>query len=196
MKKWIAAFLAVLLALTVTACGAGHTDKSASSSAAAKNPDVLVVYYSEADIMNKVATDVGDKLGARVVPIRREKPFPSDIKTSMEMAREEAVNHTMPAVATKVPDIRNYKTIFLCYPVWWGTAPMPVFSFLSQYDLSGITIVPIAGIAGKDKEESSVADLRLAVPNANIEDGYLINSPEALQQFDDWLADNGYVKGN
>jgi len=36
----------------------------------------------------------------------------------------------------------SYDLIFLGYPNWWGTMPMPVFTFLEGYDLAKKTIAP------------------------------------------------------
>jgi len=37
-----------------------------------------------------------------------------------------------------------YTVVFVGYPNWWGTIPMPIAAFLSEYDFSGKTIVRFA----------------------------------------------------
>ena len=35
----------------------------------------------------------------------------------------------------------QYDVVLVCVPCWWYTAPMPVFTFLEQYDFSGKTVI-------------------------------------------------------
>jgi flavodoxin len=36
----------------------------------------------------------------------------------------------------------SYDRIYVGYPIWYGTMPMAVFTFLKSYDFSGKTIIP------------------------------------------------------
>ena len=45
----------------------------------------------------------------------------------------------------------SYEVIFLGHPNWWGTMPMPVFTFLEEYDVSGKTIVPFCTHEGSGR---------------------------------------------
>jgi flavodoxin len=38
--------------------------------------------------------------------------------------------------------IDDYSTVILGYPNYWGTMPMPVWTFLEHFDFSGKTILP------------------------------------------------------
>ena len=99
MKKWITIILAVCLSAVLTACSLGNTETQTASEETAKNPNVLIVYYSDSDIMGHVAEAIASKTGGRIVEIRRQVPFPVDLKQAMQAAREEAVNHTLPPIA-------------------------------------------------------------------------------------------------
>ncbi len=47
----------------------------------------------------------------------------------------------MPGRTTgQVESMASYDVIFLGYPNWWGTMPMPVYTFLEEYDFSGKTL--------------------------------------------------------
>lgn len=57
-----------------------------------------------------------------------------------EVAKEELRANARPELTNKLTDMGSYDVIFLGYPNWWGTSPMPVFTFLESYDFSGKTI--------------------------------------------------------
>ena len=108
MKKWITIILAVCLSAVLTACSLGNTETQTASEETAKNPNVLIVYYSDSDIMGHVAEAIASKTGGRIVEIRRQVPFPVDLKQAMQAAREEAVNHTLPQRFPMPTAIRPY----------------------------------------------------------------------------------------
>ena len=89
MKKWITIILAVCLSAVLTACSLGNMETQTASEETAKNPNVLIVYYSDSDIMGHVAEAIASKTGGRIVEIRRQVPFPADLKQAMQAAREE-----------------------------------------------------------------------------------------------------------
>jgi flavodoxin len=57
----------------------------------------------------------------------------------------------------------QYNTVFLCYPNWWGTLPMGVFTFLESYDFSGKTIYPLVTHGGS-RFGRSPDDIKKYVP--------------------------------
>ena len=191
MKKWITIILAVCMSVVLTACSFGNAEKKAASEETAKNPDVLIVYYSDSDIMGHVAEAIASKTGGRIVEIRRQVPFPVDLKQAMQAAREESVNHTLPPISTKIPNANSYKTVFLCYPLWWGTMPMPVFTFLQETNLTGVNLIPVAG-STKGTMDQSLDDLNIHAPGTHIKDYYFINSPKKAEDLNKWLETLGY----
>ena len=54
-------------------------------------------------------------------------------------------------------ELSGYDTILLGYPIWWGTMPRILNTFLDIYDLSGIS--------------PSLAALKEAAPGADVRDG-------------------------
>lgn len=68
----------------------------------------------------------------------------------------------------------SYNVIFLGYPNWWGTMPMPVFTFLGEYDFSGKTIVPFCTHEGSGSGRSE-KDIAKLCPKATILKGLAIH---------------------
>lgn len=68
-----------------------------------------------------------------------------------------------PRIAGQPLDLSQYGTIYLGYPIWQGTAPRIINTFLDSYDLTGKTIRPFC-TSGSSGIETSVADIRAAAP--------------------------------
>lgn len=82
-----------------------------------------------------------------------------------------------PRIAGQPLDLSQYGTIYLGYPIWWGTAPRIINTFLDSYDLTGKTIRPFC-TSGSSGIETSVADIRAAVPEVNVTAGLRVDDPD------------------
>ena len=102
MKKWITIILAVCLSAVLTACSLGKVETQTASEETVKDTNVLIVYYSDSDIMGHVAEAIASKTGGRIVEIRRQVPLPVALKQAMQAAREKAVNHTRRPLAKTI----------------------------------------------------------------------------------------------
>ena len=64
----------------------------------------------------------------------------------------------------------DYDIIYLGHPIWWGTAPRIIQTFLEKYDFSKATIYTFCTSGGSDIEKS-ISDLQSAYPELNIKSG-------------------------
>ena len=97
-----------------------------------------------------------------------------------------------PPLADKDAGIEKYDVIFLGYPNWWASIPMPIASFLEEYDLSGKTIVPFCSHGGGRFGQSLTAIAKLA-PDAALGEGLAVNysgGSTLSQDIADWLEKN------
>lgn len=67
-----------------------------------------------------------------------------------------------PEIAEKLPNMADYNTIFVGFPIWWYVAPTIINTFLEGYDLSGKTIIPFA-TSGGSRYGQNYESLRQAV---------------------------------
>ena len=58
--------------------------------------------------------------------------------------------------------MEQYATVLLGYPNWWASIPMPIASFLEEYDFSGKTIIPFCSHGGGRFGQSLTAIAKLA----------------------------------
>ena len=63
--------------------------------------------------------------------------YPKDYTETTEVAKNELRAKARPKLIGQVENMKGYDVIFLGYPNWWGTMPMPVYTFLESYDFSG-----------------------------------------------------------
>ena len=104
--------------------------------------------------------------------------YPKDYTETTEVAKRELRSKARPKLTEQVKDIEAYDVIFLGYPNWWGTMPMPVYTFLESYDFSGKTIVPFCTHEGSGMGHSE-KDIAKACPNATVSEGIAIHGTSA-----------------
>ena len=83
------------------------------------------------------------------------------------------------------------------YPNWWASIPIPVASFLEEYDFSGKTIIPFCSHGGGRFGQSLTTIAKLA-PDAVMGEGLSVHYAGGSSLPDDitaWRETNG-IKGN
>ena len=85
-----------------------------------------------------------------------------------------------PAVSGPLPDMDQYDTILIGFPIWWYVEPRIVDTFLESCDFSGKTLIPFAtsGGSGISRAEQS---LKEHCPNASWKKGQLLNGSGAAE---------------
>lgn len=137
-----------------------------------KTSDILVVYFSKTNTTQSVALTIQGLTDADLFEVERKEPYPDEYTPTTEIAQEEKNANARPELKTYFPKsvVEQYDTIFVGFPIWWGTAPMPVLTFLNFYDWSGKTIYTFctaasSGIGG------STEDIRTNAQNATVVEG-------------------------
>jgi flavodoxin len=102
---------------------------------------VLIVYFSHSLNTQKVAQEIGRQTGGDIFRIETKQPYPAAHQDVLDAAEKEKADNARPELKATI-DLAPYDTIFLGYPIWWYTLPMPVYSFLDSHDLSGKTLIP------------------------------------------------------
>ncbi len=163
-------FLAIMaLATTVLALPLLATQTLAAD---AKKP--LVVYYSESGNTQKVAEEIHKLVGGDILRIEPATPYPTNYKELTEVAKEEQNKNARPAIKTAIPDMSQYGLIFLGYPNWWSSMPMPVYTFVEKADLKNISIAPFDTHGGGGLGHS-IEDLKKIAPQCKILDPLAIS---------------------
>lgn len=151
--------------------------------------NILIAYFSQTGNTEKLAEDIHNTVGGDMFEITTVTPYPDDYNTLVDQARQEQDEDFRPELATHIDNIEQYDIIFLGYPNWWSDLPMPVFSFLDEYDLSGKTIIPFC-TSGGGGFGNGVESMQSAEPDAVFEEGFEVDGSSvdsAETNVNEWL---------
>lgn len=130
---------------------------------------VLVAYFSWTGNVQQMARWVSEATGGELFRIVPEVPYGDNFNECADRAQEELKNQERPAISSHIDleVMANYDVIYLGFPVWWYDLPMPVWTFLEEYDLEGKTIIPFFSHNGSSNGADSLSTIDTLVPNSN-----------------------------
>ena len=187
MKHIITAIMAFLC--IVTSCTSKAQNNKSSDN---KDMKSIVIYFSRSgnnyvsgDIVNLkvgntkvIAQKIVKVTGCDEFEIVPEKPYAEDYTRCTEEAKAELNANARPAYKGDI-DLSEYDVIYLGYPIWWGTFPMCVFTFIEAHDgFAGKTVMPYSTHEGSGLGHS-ISDLRKLCPKATVKGGVAINGSTA-----------------
>lgn len=185
---------------------------SGTSAQPAADGRILIAYFTvpETDGVDtvssasRVATDSGvvgntqyiaqaiqQSVGGDLFAIETVQEYPGTHDELLEFAYNELQNNARPELAAQIESPDDYSVIFLGYPNWNSDLPMPLYTFLENYDFSGKTIIPFVthGGSGFSRTISTIQELQ---PGATVaEDGFSVSRnavADAAQDAMDWAA--------
>ena len=150
----------------------------------------LVVYfshkgenYSKGKIVNlekgntEIAAEIiSSIIEADIFEIVADKKYPIKYDDCIEIAKKELRENSKIKLKQDI-DIKEYDTIFVGYPNWWGTMPMPVWSILEGKDFSDKKILPFCTHEGSGLGKSE-SDIKKLTSGAEVLKGLAINGSE------------------
>jgi flavodoxin len=150
---------------------------------------ILVAYFSHSGNTREIANQIHENVGGSIFEIVTVDPYPSNYDEVVKQAKQEQESGYKPTLATKIETIESYEMIFIGYPNWWGAIPRPVATFLSEYDLSGKTIIPFCTHEGSHLGRS-VTDITKLCLQSTILDGLAVRGRDvknAQNEVSKWL---------
>ena len=175
------------------AAGSGNVEgQTVQTGASEGKGGVLIVFFSWGGNTRGIAQEIQSQTGADLFEIELVEPYSSDYNTVLDEAQRDQNAQARPEIKNHVENIDDYDTIILGYPNWWASIPMPIASFLEEYDLSGKTIVPFCSHGGGRFGQSLTAIAKLA-PDSTIGEGLAISYSGGSGMPSDvsaWLEEN------
>jgi flavodoxin len=135
----------------------------------------VVVYFSQTGATKKLAQIFKEARNADEFELQLVKPLPSTYDSTIAEVRAERESKQWPALVNAKLDVDKYDTVFLGYPIMFGTFTTPIYTFLEANDLSGKVVVPFCTY-GSGGRKASANELKTLEPNANVTLAYGISN--------------------
>ena len=160
--------------------------------------DKIVVFYSRADenyvngmLKNlevgntEVAAGIIQKFTeADMFKMEQLQPYSPNYNECIAQAQADQKRNARPELKNYPESIEEYDIIYLCFPNYWGTIPMAVFTFLEHFDFSGKIIRPFCTHEGSGMG-SSVKDIQKLCSGAIVTEGIAIRGGNVERQAED-----------
>lgn len=111
----------------------------------------LVAYFSAGGNTAKLAKTLADAADADLFEIAPKVSYTKvDLDWTNKQSRSsvEMQDPSSRPEISAVPDVSEYDTVFVAFPIWWYVAPTIVNTFLESADFSGKTVIPVATSGG------------------------------------------------
>lgn len=209
MKKFLPIIMAALLVLGIAGCSqsektettaeSGASAESASSQTVTENEtsNVLVAYFSATGNTKKIAESIAEKTGADIFVITPEDEYTSeDLDWTNENSRV-SIEHNDPEkrnvslVTTTPENFDDYDTVFIGYPIWWGSAAWPVDSFVKGNDFTGKTVIPFCTSASSDIGDSGSL-LEESASTGDWQQGKRFDGNTSAEEVNSWVDSLDY----
>ncbi|MDR1657442.1 MAG: SUMF1/EgtB/PvdO family nonheme iron enzyme [Deltaproteobacteria bacterium] len=148
--------------------GAGSvTGSETKAKKGSGNGKILIAYFSWGGNTRGLAREIQEQTGADLFEIELVNPYSSNYNTVLNEAQRDQNAQLRPELANHVDNMRQYDTILIGYPNWWASIPMPIASFLEEYDFDHKMVIPFCSHGGGRFGQSLTAIAKL-VPNADM----------------------------
>ena len=153
-----------------------------------KKKKTLIIYFSATGHTKSVAEKVAKAAGADIIRLVPKKAYTSadlDYNTDCRANREQE-NNAKPAIATVIKNIKQYKTVYLGYPIWHGKEPGVIRTFLSKTKLTKKTVILFCTSGGSEITRSMSNISKLAA-KARIKDGRNLTDA-SYKEIKEWVT--------
>lgn len=188
-KRILGLLLMVVFVFSLSACttsensgndAAGQTE--AEQSGQNDSAKTAVVFFSATGTTAEAANLIAEQTDADLFEIVPQETYTSEdlnyTDDNCRANREMDNAAARPAIENDLSKVAEYEVIYLGYPIWHGTAPRIIQTFLENYDLSNATIYTFCTSGGSGIEQS-IQDLKGSYPDINIADGKRLNDATA-----------------
>lgn len=185
----------------LSGCNKQGTGKKTEDSVKGES-NILVAYFSrtgenysvgDISVGNTaiVAGYMAEHLNADIYEIVPTIAYPHSYEETLTVTQNERVTDARPAFNNHLTSLEEYDTIFIGYPIWWGTFPQIIYSFLDEYDFSGKTIYPFCTHEGSGLSTTTTT-LQNYLPTAVVKEGFamrgsVVRNNEAKTTITEWL---------
>lgn len=143
----------------------------------------------------KMAKIIQEYVGGDIFKIETETSYPTEHDALVDFADNQRQREEKPKLKTHIENFESYDIVFIGYPIWWYSLPMPLLSFLDEYDLSGKNVIPFSTHGGS-RFSGTVELISQLEPDADVNRNGLTISRGRVERADSniiqWLKELGY----
>lgn len=156
----------------------------------------VVIYYSRTGNTARMAESIAKATGADVLRLEIREPYAAEYNDMTGIARREVQSGARRELSTAIPDLSQYEVVFLGTPYWWGSASVPMFTFLQDHALDGKQVFPFI-TSGSSSPDGALRVIRSSCPKAAIGQHLHLTGSELGEtetQVSAWLRQIGFVQ--
>ena len=125
-----------------------------------------------------IAEFLKEDFGADLFKAETAKEYAKSYMDCIREAQKELDGGERPALKAELPDLRDYDTVFIAGPCWWGTYPQAVFTQLEKLDWHGKKVMALmthegSGLGGCER------DLKRICEGASFGKGFAVHGADA-----------------
>ena len=124
---------------------------------------------------------------ADAVELKLVTAYPSTYDSTIDAVKVQRESKQWPALENAKPELAKYDTVYLGYPIMFGSFAPPIYTFLDSNDLDGKVVVPFCTY-GSGGRKASAAELKTLEPNANVTLAYGISNKRITAENGDSVA--------
>ena len=179
LKLTAAAMSAFAASFLFTACNEQETKtevkKEVAEVAVPAPSKSVVVYFSQNGATKKLAEIFQKAKSADAVELKLVTAYPSTYDSTIAAVKAQRDAKQWPVLENAKVELDKYDTVYLGYPIMFGSFAPPIYTFLDSNDLSGKVVVPFCTY-GSGGRKASAAELKTLEPNANVTLAYGISN--------------------
>lgn len=136
-----------------------------------------------------IAEMIRDTVKADIFKVEPINKYPYDYHECCNVAEEELHSNARPELQKTLDNIEEYEVIYIGYPIWWATMPMPMFTQLEKLDFTGKIVMPFATHEGS-RMGISEKDIKTLCKGATIMRGLAVQGStvkNAKNKVENWI---------
>ena len=151
---------------------------------------ILVSYFSASGVTKDVASKIAEYIGGDLFEIEPAQKYTDEdlnwnnanSRSSVEMNNPAS----RPEVRSKVPNLSDYDTVLIGFPVWWDLAPRIINTFIEENNLENKKIYVFA-TSGGSSVINSFNTLKNTYSNLNFVDAKRLTSNVSENDIMSWI---------
>ena len=156
----------------------------------------LVVYYSATGNTEAVASYIAEYTDGDLFELEPVEPYTdddlnwTDDNSRVTRENEDESLRDVELVADTVENWDSYDTVFIGYPIWWGSAAWPVDTFVEANDFTGKTVIPFCTSSSSGLGESGELLSEMA-GTGDWQEGMRFRSSASEEDVQEWIESLG-----